>query len=129
MKLSQLNTVDAANQGEWCEIVHPVTGKTGVALKLLGQDGRLFRERMASFRAQQANKSPVEIAEASEIEAMATRIAATVAWRGLEDDDGKPLDFTPENVKTLYETAPIARDQADLFMGTRSNFLPKPLKV
>jgi hypothetical protein len=129
MKISHLRTTDLANEGQAFEIKLPSGKPTGVKITVLGQDSRVFRERVAEFRRQVAGKDMADVVGMSEQEAMTTRLACTVMWEGLEDEDGKPLPCTPDNAREFYESAPWVAEQVDAFMGNRSNFLPAVLKA
>ena len=48
-------------------------------------------------------------------------IALTAGWDDLEYE-GEPLEFTPDNVKNLYVSAPYLIDQVQSFAGQHENF-------
>lgn len=125
MKLSQLNSIDGSNEGREMVLIHPEQGKTDVKFWVLGKHSDLMRQRMAAFRKKAMKLLPQEAAELSEAEAMETRIQAVTKWQGLEDDNGKPLELTADNLRNLFTIAPWVAEQVDRFITNEANFLPK----
>lgn len=125
MKLNQLNSIDGSNEGREMVLIHPEQGKTDVKFWVLGKHSDLMRQRMAAFRKKAMKLLPQEAAELSEAEAMETRIQAITKWQGLEDDNGKPLELTADNLRNLFTIAPWVAEQVDRFITNEANFLPK----
>ena len=63
-----------------------------------------------------------ETLDKGEERALDLLVAATVGWKGVVDGNGEPVPLTPESARAFYKAFPIARDQADLFIGNRANF-------
>jgi len=129
MDLANLDLKAGANAGAWIDIEHPVTrDPLGIRIKVLGRDSDAFaeieekRQREALEAAKQRKKPADPIAAAKEL-AEAVLVSCTVAWEGVELD-GVELDCTPANVKAVYYRFAWLRDQVDVAIGTRANFLP-----
>jgi hypothetical protein len=97
-----------------------------VLLTLLGPDSDTYREKTrAQVRARIARQSAGETADfaTEETEILDVLVACVVGWKGLLDKDGKPVPFTPEAARTLLVQYPLIRDQVDLFIARRGNFI------
>lgn len=130
--LGSLDTARSANEGFDVQLYHPVTNvDLGITIKILGKDSDTFRKishaqakkRMdrfskGGFRNTGFIQSPEEI-EQNGIELLA---ACTVGWDGIILD-GKPLDFSKDNAKELYTRFPWIKEQIDVAVGDRANFI------
>ena len=93
-------------------------------LKLLGPDSpeyrrgnrALVRQRML-YAATTADEYDAE--EAAIIDLL---VNCTVGWEGMFDAKLKPLPFSAESVRALYEGYPAIRDQVDVFIADRRRF-------
>jgi hypothetical protein len=137
--LPQVDTKTLAEQGVRMVVTRVDTGEPLVtelgvmALILLGSDSKAYRARTRAVGRRQAEKAraakPVNaqdfVAEVSDVDEQTIEIlaAATVGWENVPDAQGAPIPFSTEAVADLYRQYPAIRDQADLFIGNRVNFL------
>jgi hypothetical protein len=130
MDLSSLDTVAAASEGAVMPVRHPVTKvalKTekgeAVTLTVTGSDSKEFRDQERALINKRINAGQ-RTANADDIYSEATAVLASCvkAWANIELD-GKKLDCTPANVKTVLTRFPWLREQVDAFVGDRANFL------
>lgn len=130
MDLAQLDLTAAANAGAWVDMLHPVTGNAlGIRIKVLGKDSDAFREleekhQREAIEAAKLRKRPADPIAAAKEHGEAMLVACTVAWEGVELD-GVALECTPANVKAVYHRFGWLRDQVDLAIGSRANFLAR----
>ncbi|SNS00360.1 hypothetical protein SAMN04488503_2290 [Humidesulfovibrio mexicanus] len=125
LDLSALDTKTMADQGVEMEILTVDSGKpTGVFLTLAGYDSDIYRnqERATLNRrlAKKVRKTPT--AEDFDDDSMVTLVRCTLGWRNVEVG-GKPLEFTPANVRMVYEQYPEIKRQANAFILDGANFL------
>lgn len=129
--LSKIDTIAGANAGFDVQIYHPGTNEDlGITIKVLGKDSDEFRKisqaqskkRMAKISKAGFRNSnvPLEEIERDGLELMA---ACTKAWTGVVID-GKALECNAVNAIELYERFPWIREQVDLAIGDRANFIP-----
>jgi hypothetical protein len=71
-----------------------------------------------------ATVTPDDIAE-QEADDLETLVALTVGWHGFEDSNDKPIAFSAEEVRSLYASSPMIREQALEFISQRANFFEK----
>lgn len=129
MKEFDLQKIKEAQADDgWLDILHPQTGeKTPIRIHLAGPDSEVFRKadrriknrNLASLqkRGNQTRLTTEQI-EANSIELLK---AITLGWDGVTWG-GAPLEFSPENVETLYTEFSFIREQVDEFVGDRQNF-------
>lgn len=115
-------------------VTHPVTGlplkmkdDVLVTLSLAGMDSDRYRaadrENTNNRLKLRASGARVKMtAEELEAEALEIIVACTVGWTGVFDD-GEEVPFSAANVRTLYTKVPWLRQQADVFIHDRANFL------
>lgn len=130
--LSAIDTIAACNKPVEIEIEHPVTKeKTGVFISVIGKDSDAYRSRikaMANENLQRdalfSQRGKVDIPKIDKLEAknIDTLVAATAGWRGVILD-GETLDFTPENVRTVYARIIPVRDQVQEAVNDLENFM------
>jgi hypothetical protein len=140
MSLSELNTKAAADHGVEVEILHPKTNASlnpPVFITILGTDSETYRRHQRKVQNRRLEnlgnrRRKVKTAEEIETEEIETLAVCTVAWRTgddhrLELEPGQMFDCTLENVKKLYTDPGFTwlRDQVDLEMGDRANFLKR----
>jgi hypothetical protein len=97
-----------------------------VVLTLLGPDGDVYREQTRNqVRARVARNAAGNEATFAEEDAeiIDMLVACTVGWKGVLGADKKPVPFTPDAVRELYVNYPLVRDQVDLFIARRANFI------
>jgi hypothetical protein len=135
--LSTMDTVAGSNEGFDVQIFHPGTNEDlDIVINVLGKDSdeflktsraqqkrRLGKIGKGGFRAAQSQVSPEEM-EADGITLLA---ACTKSWRQGEKAtltlEGKELPCTKENAIMVYERFPWIKEQVDIAMGDRANFL------
>lgn len=132
MDLSNLAIADDASAD--MTLLHPVDGSP-----LLGEDGRpvtitLLSEDSEEYRknqraiinrrlSQRGARQGKYTAEMATSDALETLVASTRGWSKNFNVDGKPLEFTPQNVRELYRRFPWVQQQAEAFISDRTNFL------
>lgn len=132
MDFSQIDLVKASDKGAECHLNHPVYGtplytedNKKITISILGRDSRVFRQAVAEAAdPESTGRSGPEAAEAAAIDIMSKCITgwANIMW------DGKPLEFTDENVRMFLTKFPPIRQQLDAFLSKRANFF-KPAKT
>jgi hypothetical protein len=111
MDISLITQKDTAD----CVIVDPVTGKdTDIVISLYGVSSSQYRNIARKLLADKS-KDSVE----NDIEYLSV---LTVGWKNIESG-GKPLKFSPENARKVYEVSTI-RGQVIQFIHDVRNFLP-----
>lgn len=130
LDLSELDTAKAANAGFDVDLYHPATNADlGIKIRVLGKDSDEFRrvsnsqnkrrmDRMQRGGFRNPTPSPEEL-EQNGIELLA---ACTLGWAGVVLDK-KPLPFTKDNAKMLYNRFPWIKEQVDAAIGDRANFI------
>lgn len=128
MDLADLDLTAAADSGADCHLEHPVTGEPlltddgkPLIIRVLGADSREFRQTMSRISMKNVGKKrqTLEGAETNAIELLAS---VTTGWSNIVYN-GEPLKFTPENVRKLYRERKWIREQVDVFIADRGNFL------
>jgi hypothetical protein len=124
MEISKLFTVDRCDKGAEMEVIDPATREgTGAFIRLAGVDSAAFRRANDTAEEKMFKKGARKITPDERRRIQVEIIAAcTLAWRGLEQD-GKEWPCTFDNAVTLYEASPAVREQVDLFIANRVNFL------
>lgn len=129
--LMSIDTVKGSNDGFEVQIYHPATNEDlDITITVLGKDSDEFqkvsraqqRKRMAKmqkggFRMNQI--IPVEEIEQDNISLLA---ACTKAWKGVIVE-GKTIECTKENAMMIYEKFPWIKEQIDIAIGDRANFI------
>lgn len=136
MDLSTLDTMAAASEGAVMEVRHPVTGMPlkseggePITLTLLGYDSKQFQEygRLEINRRLNGGAPKVQTAEGYENDKIEALSVCVKAWANIMLD-GKVLDCSPANAKAVLARFPWIREQVDVFVGSRANFLPASRK-
>jgi hypothetical protein len=147
--LNDIDTVKGANEGFDVSLYHPGTNEDlGIVITVYGKDSDKFQDisrkqnkkRMAKltkggFRAQNLTPSPEEI----EADGIALLAACTKGWKtqAVKDREGnitepmkdtilisgKDMPFTEENAITVYGRFPWIKEQVDIAIGDRANFI------
>lgn len=116
------SAVKASEQGYTFEPVWPDTGnKIGATITVRGPRSMLVREyartkldeaQHRDLQARQKGRKPTP-RNLEEIEDSMLELAViyTMAWDGVERDDGTPIPCTPESARALYIDHPWLRDQ------------------
>jgi len=128
--LGSIDTVKGSNEGFDVQIYHPGTNEDlGITIKVLGKDSDEFqkvsraqsKKRMAKMTKggfRNVSLSPEEI----EQDGLDLLAACTKSWSGVVVD-GKTLECNKENAIALYERFPWIKEQIDVAMGDRANFI------
>lgn len=141
MSLAALNLSTAANEGRPLHLLHPgdrTPLKTAdgepVTITLRGRDSEAFikaqyeaRERTLEAVAQQTRLTGAD----QDMSTAETLAACTVSWAGIPQGwidgtlDESPAPFSEAAARKLYANPGVRwlREQADAFVGKRSNFV------
>ena len=109
---------------------HPDTGEDipGVTITLASMDSERFRKAKNAIVNRRLSDMTGRrmTAERAEEETLDGLAAITVKWTGIVYDGAEqPCDT--DHVKAVYRKVPWLREQVDMFVGQRANFL-KPSK-
>lgn len=131
--LAQFDTKAAANDGFDITLRNPITGADlDITIGVYGRDSDVFK----AINSQQ-NKARLErIRRAGRVvsvdtdqmdeEVLDLLAKCSFRWSNVELD-GKSLDFSTSNARTVYERFPWIREQVDQGIGDRANFTkPQP---
>lgn len=129
MDLSNFDTKSIANEGKWLHIMSPAgeplyaddfDQEKPMRIKLLGADSDAFQRH--AKRMGQSNASKALASKSAESAVYAMLVACT---RQIENIilNGDDLEFTPENVRMLYEDYPWITDQVFEFIRDRAQYL------
>lgn len=123
MDLSEIRK--QAQDEAWVTILHPVSGEeTSMRIRLLSPDSERYRQidnRIRNVATKSMTKRGGLSAEELSESGLQLLIQATVGWENVIFD-GQPIQFSPENVRTVYTDFPFIREQVDRFLGDRRNF-------
>ena len=128
MELKSICTVEAHEEGAEMRVVNPITGEeTDFYITVKGFDSKVFRKvsrrKQRALFAALADKDKDKDKELDEEELDAEGLAeATIGWRGLTVN-GEEYVFTQERAKDLYKQSPGIRNQLDIFVANRKNFM------
>lgn len=125
MKLSEFDTVTKANEGVEIELRRLSDGApSGAFIKVYGLDSDVFRriqtERAQDAIAREAKRLPALTPAEIEERAILTLARCTIGWRGIE---GLPSSFSVEVAADLYRMYPAIREQINIAIADRANFL------
>lgn len=118
-----------ADDGAILEVVHPESEEIipGMTITLLGQDSKVYRKiqlakQQAALNRIAKGKKAIELdAEKLVEDSIDDLVKITTAWSGFMLD-GKELECTPENVRTVYSEWAWIKEQVQEFVADRSNF-------
>jgi hypothetical protein len=116
-----------ANEGFTLELVNARHEKTGLWIKVLGKDSTEFQrlskqqQRQRLHRMQKAGQTKIT-PEELEDDALDLLATVTKAWN-FKDKEGNPYPCTPSNAINLYRDFPYIREQVDVAVGDRENFI------
>lgn len=123
MDLSSLTV----SQTSTLELKHPVSGEAlGCSIELYGKDSAVYRDKYSDLL------KAVADAQAAGKDADFVKLdidlysACTASWSNIEVD-GKELECTPENVRTVYSNNNWRwiHEQVIQFIGERENFMQR----
>jgi hypothetical protein len=126
-KLSRLDTRTKADAGVEMAVRDLETGEpSDFVLLVAGADSKQAQEAQdrVSRRYMLAADSTAKptVAQLRE-DGLDLLVAVTLGWRGLEDEAGEPIPFSPAKAKELYSQCPELADQVRRFTRDRANFL------
>ena len=118
-----------ADDGAVLNIVHPETEELieGMTITLLGQDSKIYRKlqmskQQAALNRMAKGKKALDLdAEKLSEDSIDDLVKLTTAWAGFTLN-GKDLECTPENVRTVYADWSWIKEQVQEFVGNRANF-------
>jgi len=133
--LAKLDTHAAADEGAWMDLDGPDGAPLfddsepprRMRIKLLGEDSKVFQERKSRATNKRlrniAKRGKKGIKTAEELDEAALELvsACTVEWYLIFDGEEVPCNL--EKQRWFYETYPWAIEQADEFIGSRSEYL------
>ena len=131
--VAKFDSVSAAENGAWMDLIHPTEGpvvvkdgeKTSpVSIKFMGRDSAAFRRvnmNLARKRVKKAANDRLD-ADIDNQDTITAISSVAMDWRGFTKD-GAPLKFSPEELTALLRKAPWITEQADNFIGDRANFM------
>jgi len=131
--LSAIDTVKGSNDGCDVNIYHPGTMvDLDITINVLGKDSdEWMKNQYAAQRKYQAKvtkggyRSSVSLLPDPEEVARRDRellAKCTRSWSGVELD-GKELEFSTDNAVMVYERFPWVKEQIDIAIGDRANFI------
>lgn len=129
MDLENFDTVTRANEGAPCALKDVRTGKpTDAVITVRGMDSddfqRLKADRARDMAARRESGNYAELTQEERDElAVDTLARMTVGWTGLSHG-GQPLVFSVAAARDLYRRFPAIREQVNVFIADRANFLP-----
>jgi hypothetical protein len=118
-----------ADDGAVLNIVHPESEEVikGMTITLLGQDSKVYRKlqmgkQQAALNRMAKGKKALDLdAEKLSEDSIDDLVKLTTEWSGFMLD-GKKLDCTPANVRTVYAEWVWIKEQVQEFVGNRANF-------
>ena len=136
MNLKQLETRDAANEGEWMEVLDDGMKPTGFELLIYGEDSHQVQKaknKLSSkmgFSQRRGGRRKITYDDAVEGD-LIMAFGASGDWR-VKTEDGsyisevpwgdEMLEFTPHNVRAVYTEFRGIVEQVLDYMEERSNF-------
>ena len=128
MDLASLDLTKASNDGAWITLKHPATGEElSGKIKVVGKDSTKFIQLSEEFRRKtlddmKSTKTMAQRMESAQEQSDAVLVACTIDWEGMMLD-GKDLPFTEANVKMIYKRFNWIKEQIDVAIADRANFL------
>lgn len=141
MNLAAYDTVAASDRGADLELILPngkpiLDEKTGKpwTIKLMGVDSRQYQDsqhKVANRRINRRSRTRKGLsAEELDSDQLEVLLDVTSSWFGIQlGPNDPPLEFTRENARLVYTRFPWIRDQAEDFIGERSNYLGESLRA
>jgi hypothetical protein len=122
--LKQFDTKTGANAGVEVELKFIGSGApSGAFIRVLGTDSDVFRdmqiERAREALDREAKGLPEWTAEERDERSVQTLARCTLGWRGLDGID----DFSIKAAEALYRDYPAIREQVNIAIANRANFL------
>ena len=123
--MNMLDCIPKANAGTVMDVLHPVKGtKTGIQITLAGMDSDRYRDFKRNRQNKQLREKGPGALTAEDIEENGLDALAelTLGWNRMPVDSVN-LPFTAANVKAVYRRFPWLKEQVDVFVATRANFM------
>ncbi len=129
--LAAIDTVKGSNDGFDVQIYHPGTNEDlDIIISVLGKDSDQFQKisrgqnkrrmsKMSKGGFRNVSTPPVEEMESDSIDLLA---CCTTGWSGVVIDK-KEIEFSKENAVMIYDRFPWIKEQVDLAIGDRANFI------
>ena len=122
MKLSDRYAFDksAFEEGTWVPL------GDGMAVKVRSPQSahsKAIRRKLEAPHAaltRNGRELPDDIAETILLQQMAQSLI--IDWKGIENDDGTPLEATPENIEATLRKYPFFRDDVGMVLANRDTF-------
>jgi hypothetical protein len=128
MDLASLDLTKASNDGAWITLKHPATGEElSGRIKIVGKDSTKFTQLSEEFKRKtledmKSNRTMSQRLENAQEQSDSILVACTLDWEGMMLD-GKDLEFTESNVKMVYNRFNWIKEQIDVAIADRANFL------
>jgi len=128
MDLASLDLTKASNEGAWITLKHPATGEDlSGKIKIVGKDSTKFTQLSEEFKRKtledmKSSKTMAQRLENAQEQSDSILVACTLDWEGMMLD-GKDLEFTESNVKMVYNRFNWIKEQIDVAIADRANFL------
>jgi hypothetical protein len=128
MDLASLDLTKASNDGAWITLKHPATGEElSGRIKIVGKDSTKFTQLSEEFKRKalddmKSNKTMAQRMENAQEQSDAILVACTLDWDGMMLD-GQDLPFSEANVKMVYGRFNWIKEQIDVAIADRANFL------
>jgi hypothetical protein len=128
MDLAKLDLTKASNEGAWYTLKHPATGEElSGKIKIVGKDSTKFTQMSEEFRRKtledmKSTKTMSQKMESAQEQSDAILVACTLDWEEMMLD-GEDLPFTEANVRMIYSRFHWIKEQIDIAIADRSNFL------
>jgi len=135
MDLSNLDVSKKAEDGAILELDHPVTGdplideESGEAISiiLLGTDSKTYRDKQREYQRKRLSKMTKKRGKEMDLtmsdeDACDLLATCTVGWEHMVEN-GEELEFSKEAAYKLYMKYNWIREQVDMFIADRENFM------
>ena len=129
VSIAEFDSKTLSESGVECKLIHPRTGlPSGAAVVVHGLDSERFRTAIAE-QARKINDLRAEAAgaevddEAKKAFGLSLLASCTSGFVNLADENGEPLQYSHAAAVDFYARSPSAREQVDVFLMNRANFL------
>lgn len=133
MDIGKIDHVTPAEQPAEMKLIDPRTGgivlsdldKTPVVFLVVGQDSERMRKAQREIidrRSEAMRRGQPFTAEQQDDEALELTVSSVTGWRG-PSEEGKPADFSPDKLRSIFKRAPAWREQTKAFSDNRANFI------
>jgi len=116
MNIDQLYTLEDHERGAEMQVKGPTGKLLDMHITVKGVDSKTFRKGFNQSKREIMMGNDTTLAEAKLMSDI------IIGWRGFEDK-GKELKFTKEKAEQLFLNAPYLKDQVDVFIAKRKNFM------